>query len=53
MNQYMSRTPGLTTPTPTAALQHTLQRHNEILQDYSQEYSRTKASTTIVTLTCV
>lgn len=42
MNQCMSRTTGLTTPTPTAALQHTLQRHNEILQDYTQEYSRTK-----------
>lgn len=44
MNACMSRTPGVTTPTPTptAALYHTLQRHNEILQDYSQEFARTK-----------
>lgn len=41
MNHCMSRGQG-GTATPTAALHHTLQRHNEILQDYMQEYNRTK-----------
>ena len=42
MNQYMSH---VHTATPTAALHHTLQRHNEILQDYMQEFTRTKVYT--------
>ena len=37
LNEYVS-----SMSTPATALYHTLQRHNEILQDYSQEFSRTK-----------
>jgi hypothetical protein len=39
MNEYVSN---LNSSTPTTTLYHTLQRHNEILQDYSQEFNRTK-----------
>lgn len=39
MNDTVSRAGG---PTPTSALNHTLQRHNEILQDYAQEFNRAK-----------
>ena len=39
MNEYVS---SLNSSTPTTTLYHTLQRHNEILQDYSQEFNRTK-----------
>ena len=39
MNEYVS---GLNSSTPTTTLYHTLQRHNEILQDYTQEFNRTK-----------
>ncbi|XP_037078151.1 Golgi SNAP receptor complex member 1-like [Pollicipes pollicipes] len=33
-----------TGPTPSAAVVHTLQRHRDILQDYSHEFGRTKAA---------
>ena len=39
MNEYVS---SVSASQPTTALYHTLQRHNDILQDYSQEYNRTK-----------
>jgi Golgi SNAP receptor complex protein 1 len=42
MNQCVSRGQGGMVATPTAALHHTLQRHNEILQDYMQEFTKTK-----------
>jgi len=29
---------------PSSALQHTLQRHQEILQDYTQEFRKTQAN---------
>ena len=48
MNQYMSRNQSGVTATPTAALYHTLQRHNEILQDYMQEFTRTKVMMGVV-----
>ena len=38
MNDYVSK---LASP---GTLYHTLQRHNDILRDYSQEFSRTKVS---------
>jgi golgi SNAP receptor complex member 1 len=38
MSDISSSTPGLATP----ALMHTLQRHREILQDYTQEFRKTK-----------
>lgn len=38
MNDYVSK---LANP---GTLYHTLQRHNDILQDYSQEFNRTKVS---------
>jgi Golgi SNAP receptor complex protein 1 len=41
MNDYMSSVNSVATP---STLYHTLQRHNDILQDYSQEFSRTKAN---------
>jgi Golgi SNAP receptor complex protein 1 len=41
MNEYVSN---LNSSTPTTTLYHTLQRHNEILQDYSQEFNRTKSN---------
>lgn len=31
---------------PSSALLHTLQRHRDILQDYSQEFLKTKANIT-------
>ncbi|KAK3084664.1 hypothetical protein FSP39_017144 [Pinctada imbricata] len=34
------------TNSPSAALLHTLQRHRDILQDYSQEYQKTKSNIT-------
>jgi len=39
LNEYVST---ISVTSPTTALYHTLQRHNEILQDYSQELGRTK-----------
>ena len=39
MNDYVSKLNGVATP---GTLYHTLQRHNDILQDYSQEYNKTK-----------
>ena len=39
LNEYVST---MSTTSPATALYHTLQRHNEILQDYSQEFNRTK-----------
>jgi Golgi SNAP receptor complex protein 1 len=41
MNEYVSN---LNSSTPTTTLYHTLQRHNEILQDYGQEFNRTKSN---------
>jgi Golgi SNAP receptor complex protein 1 len=38
MSEISSSTPGLATP----ALVHTLQRHRDILQDYSQEFRKTQ-----------
>lgn len=46
MNDYVSN---LNSSTPTTTLYHTLQRHNEILQDYSQEFNRTKVTITTYT----
>ena len=31
------------TQAPSAALQHTLQRHRDILQDYNTEFQKTKS----------
>ena len=39
MNEYVS---SLNPSTRSTTLYHTLQRHNEILQDYSQEFKRIK-----------
>jgi Golgi SNAP receptor complex protein 1 len=41
MNEYVSN---LNSSTPTTTLYHTLQRHNEILQDYGQEFNRIKSN---------
>lgn len=48
MNEYVSN---LNSSTPTTTLYHTLQRHNEILQDYSQEFNRTKVDIHILNST--
>ena len=47
MNEYVS---SVSASQPTTALYHTLQRHNDILQDYSQEYNRTKVHTPLMLL---
>jgi len=33
---------------PSPALMHTLQRHRDILQDYSHEFQKTKANITAI-----
>uniref|UniRef100_A0A2C9K4Z8 Golgi SNAP receptor complex member 1 n=1 Tax=Biomphalaria glabrata TaxID=6526 RepID=A0A2C9K4Z8_BIOGL len=39
-------TQNISTTSPSAALLHTLQRHRDILQDYSHEFQKTKANIT-------
>ena len=37
-------TQNISTNSPSAALLHTLQRHRDILQDYGQEFEKTKSN---------
>ncbi|XP_064392385.1 Golgi SNAP receptor complex member 1-like [Halichondria panicea] len=41
LNEYVST---VSSTSPSGSLYHTLQRHNEILQDYNKEFTRTKAN---------
>ncbi len=44
LNEYVSTVSGASS---TGSLYHTLQRHNEILQDYNKEFLRTKVNKSI------
>ena len=50
MNDYMSSVNSASTP---STLYHTLQRHNDILQDYSQEFNRTKVLSPVCINVCM
>lgn len=41
LNEYVS---SVNSSSPATALHHTLRRHNDILQDYTQEFNRTKSN---------
>jgi len=45
VNDHMAEyTQSISSASPSAALLHTLKRHRDILQDYSQEFQKTKAN---------
>ncbi|XP_059173463.1 Golgi SNAP receptor complex member 1-like isoform X2 [Physella acuta] len=45
-DRMVEYTQNISTSSPSAALMHTLQRHRDILQDYSHEFQKTKANIT-------
>ena len=45
LNEYVS---GVSGSQPASTLYHTLQRHNEILQDYKQEFNRIKVQEQLI-----
>ncbi|KAI8782456.1 Golgi SNAP receptor complex member 1 [Biomphalaria glabrata] len=45
-DRMVEYTQNISTTSPSAALLHTLQRHRDILQDYSHEFQKTKANIT-------
>ncbi|WAR01961.1 GOSR1-like protein [Mya arenaria] len=49
VNDHMAEyTQSISSASPSAALLHTLKRHRDILQDYSQEFQKTKANITAI-----
>jgi len=44
LNERLGEVSSTQAAPPSSALQHTLQRHQEILQDYSQEFRKTRAN---------
>jgi len=48
MNEVVSSTSVGANGHPSTTLHHTMKRHNDILQDYSREFSRTKVCALIM-----